>query len=135
MLHRLCLQRTHPRVHPSTLPASCLPLCAGKARELQSRRWLILACENKVALYDLASADTVDMARSLLFESRAPTCLAVLVLNLPNLMGLTSGAGAEAEVYPVLAVGTANGNTYIINPTTLTVGVGEGGAGTSVWSC
>ena len=48
-------------------------------------------------MHDLASADSRDFSRSACFESKAPTALAFLLLNLPTLAGYgTSGAPAGA---------------------------------------
>ena len=93
---------------------------AGKAgRALAGRRWLVLACENKLVLHDLASARSVDIPRSSVLETKAPTRLAVLVLNSPGLLG--GGGEGGAGVAPVLAVGTASGSTYLIDPVKMTV--------------
>ena len=44
-------------------------------------------------MHDLASADSRDIPRSACFESKAPTCLAFLLLNLPGLAGYSGGGG------------------------------------------
>ena len=53
----------------------------------------------QVVLHDLASADARDIPRAACFESRAPTALAFLLLNLPSLTGYSaSGGAAQAKV-------------------------------------
>ena len=47
----------------------------------------------QVVMHDLASADSRDIPRSACFESKAPTCLAFLLLNLPGLAGYSRGGG------------------------------------------
>lgn len=60
----------------------------------------------QVVLHDLASADARDIPRSSCFESRAPTALAFLLLNLPSLTGYTaSGGAAQAKVRVGAGVG------------------------------
>ncbi|KAL4432170.1 hypothetical protein ABPG77_005932 [Micractinium sp. CCAP 211/92] len=96
----------------------------GRYKGLQGKRWLVIACENKVVLHDLASADARDIPRSSCFESRAPTALAFLLLNLPSLTGYTASGGAaqaKPELLPVMAVGTAAGSIFLISPDTMTV--------------
>ena len=60
-------------------------------------------------MHDLASADSRDFSRSACFESKAPTALAFLLLNLPTLAGYgTSGTpagGAGGQVRAVVAGG------------------------------
>ena len=112
----------------------------------------MMACENKVVLHDLASSDSRDIPRSC-FDSKPPTCLAFLLLNLPSLQygggGSVSGGssaagsakdevplpsaaagaagvaaaarGPRAELLPVLAVGTAGGAIYLLDPQRFTV--------------
>lgn len=46
-------------------------------------------------MHDLASADSRDIPRAACFESKAPTCLAFLLLNLPGLLGY-SAPGSQA---------------------------------------
>ena len=59
----------------------------------------------QVVMHDLASADSRDFSRAACFESKAPTCLAFLLLNLPTLAGYGpggapagGGGGAAAQV-------------------------------------
>lgn len=59
-----------------------------------------MACEAKLVLHDLASADSRDISRSSVLDSKAPTCLAFLLMNMPQVQqgahGL-SGLGAGRE--------------------------------------
>lgn len=77
---------------------------------LAGRRWLVLACENKVVLHDLASADTRDIPRTA-FDSKAPTCLGFLLLNAPALLGYGGGGagGASAAAAVAAAAGDNDG--------------------------
>lgn len=60
---------------------------------------LTLLPPGQVVLHDLASADARDIPRAACFESRAPTALAFLLLNLPGLTGYSaSGSAAQAKV-------------------------------------
>eukprot|EP00887_Chlorella_sp_A99_P005680 scaffold1.g5680.t1 len=84
----------------NTYDASTIP-AMGRQPALAHRRWLVMACENKVVLHDLASADSRDIPRAC-FDSKAPTCLAFLLLNLPSLVeygaaAAAAGAGADAN--------------------------------------
>lgn len=65
-------------------PVLPLPPAAGRAGGLQGRRWLVLACESKLVLHDLASTESRDISRSAVLESKAPTCLAFLLMNMPQ---------------------------------------------------
>ena len=47
-------------------------------------------------MHDLASADSRDIPRSACFESKAPTALAFLLLNLPGLSGYGQAGGQGA---------------------------------------
>jgi WD40 repeat protein len=108
----------------------------GAAPGIVGRRWLIAACENKLVIHDLSSAEAIDIPRSSATDSKAPTSLAMLILNLPTLMGVrpsstTTTAGSIAddgnpdnplpsavEALPVLAVGTNGGSVYLLSPLT-----------------
>ena len=99
----------------------------GRTPGLGGRRWVAIACENKIIIHDLCSAEAIDVARSAATDSKAPTTLAVLILNYPSLMGVAhmpadDGGGGNintiaAEALPMLAVGTSGGSIYLISPT------------------
>lgn len=105
----------------------------GAAPGIVGRRWLIAACENKLVIHDLSSAEAIDIPRSSATDSKAPTALAMLILNLPTLMGVrtltTAGSIADdgnpgnalpsaVEALPILAVGTTGGSVYLLSPLT-----------------
>lgn len=97
--------------------ASSIP-SLGKVSKLYGHRWMVVACDNKVTLHDLSSPATFDLPRGAAFESKAPTRLAFLLMNLPSLTGLAlSSAPSEPELSPILAVGTSSGSIYLINST------------------
>ena len=118
--------------------AAALPHLGRAAARLQGRRWLVVACENKVVVHDLASAQSRDIPRSSVFDSKAPTRVALLLMNLPALLGYEgAGRAAAPELAPVLAVGTASGATYLVHPDKMTVsggtGEGRGSLGAPCW--
>lgn len=47
----------------------------------------MLVCENKLVMHDLASVESRDLSRSSVLESKAPTCLAFLLMNMPQVGG------------------------------------------------
>ena len=59
---------------------------AGRVRGLKGHRWLVIACDTKIVLQDLASGTSRDVPRSLI-ESRAPTRLAFLFVHSAYLLG------------------------------------------------
>ena len=60
--------------------SNCIPWPhAGKARRLKGHRWLVVACDTKVLMYDLAGSAVHEIPRSLT-DSKGPTCLAILYL-------------------------------------------------------
>ena len=73
------------------------PRRAGRAGGLAGRRWLVLACESKLVLHDLASAESRDVSRSAVLESKAPTCLAFLFMNMPQVGGRAGRVGFADE--------------------------------------
>lgn len=83
---------------------------AGCGRLHMQCLWMAPAPAAQVVMHDLASADSRDFSRSACFESKAPTCLAFLLLNLPTLAGYgTSGApagGAGGQVRVAAVQGT-----------------------------
>lgn len=95
---------------------SRLPSLDRARRRLGNKRWLVVACENKIVAHDLNSAEVIDLPRAVLLEGKAPTCLSLLLCNSPTLLK-ESGAreGVRAEWLPLLAVGTASGATYVIS--------------------
>lgn len=106
---------------------NCFELCGGiselqrdEAPELSKHCWLAIATENKVSLQDLASSRSMDFPRSVYFESKNPTRLAVLVYNSLSLVRRrpenTSASSSHAlnTVAPVLAVGTNSGTIYLV---------------------
>jgi hypothetical protein len=76
-------------------------------------------------MHDLASADSRDIPRSACFESKAPTALTFLLLNLPGLQGYAAPGGSpgtqQPSLAPIMAVGTSGGATYLVSPDTMTV--------------
>ena len=68
----------------------------------------------QVVMHDLASADSRDFSRSACFESKAPTCLAFLLLNLPTLAGYgTSGAQAGGAGGQVRMAAVQGGTAWV----------------------
>ena len=59
---------------------------AGRVRGLKGHRWLVIACDTKIVLQDLASGTSRDIPRSLI-DSRAPTRLAFLFVHSAYLLG------------------------------------------------
>ena len=57
---------------------------------------MFLLSSLQVVMHDLASADSRDIPRSACFESKAPTALAFLLLNLPGLSGYGQAGGQGA---------------------------------------
>ena len=61
-------------------------LAAGRVRGLKGHRWLVVACDTKIVLQDLASGTARDIPR-VLIDSRAPTRLAFLFVHSAYLLG------------------------------------------------
>lgn len=100
--------------------ASDIPSLGG-VRGLQGRRYIVAACESKVTLHDLCSSTSLDISRSLAFESKVSTRLAFLLCNAPSLSGSVPTPGATSAsaptLSPVLAVGVTSGAIYLVRPT------------------
>lgn len=87
----------------------------GKIRGLHGHRWLVVACDTKLLMHDLSSNLSREVARTAL-DNKAPTSVAFLYINNPGLLG--SGVASNPNqlvMTPVIAVGTATGQIYIIS--------------------
>ena len=62
-----------------------LNLHAGMARRLRGHRWLVIACDTKILMQDLASNAIREIPRSVL-DSKTPTCLAILYIVASRLL-------------------------------------------------
>jgi hypothetical protein len=49
-------------------------------------------------MHDLASADSRDIPRSACFESKAPTSLSFLLINLPSLLGYSMAHSSQTAM-------------------------------------
>lgn len=88
-------------------------------RGITKHCWVVVACENKVMLHDLSSAQSHDIPRSFL-ESKSPTRVAALVYNSRRLLGNLvqaekEGEHAEYVAQPILAIGSSAGSIYLTN--------------------
>ncbi len=149
MLRHINVHRASVYLRPCLTSARAAAGAAGKYKGLQGKRWLVMACENKVGklanlivgkfnklacsaclasfqplceartlpsvlplpqvvMHDLASADSRDFSRSACFESKAPTALAFLLINLPTLAGYGSSGAAGGAAGQVRMGGSAS---------------------------
>lgn len=75
---------------------------------LPCARLLIIACENKLLVVDLASRRVLDLGKGV-FEGKAPTAVAFLFRGASHHAPALSPRGQQVLDSPVLAVGCSDG--------------------------
>ncbi|KAK9819592.1 hypothetical protein WJX72_000101 [[Myrmecia] bisecta] len=93
----------------------------GRVRGLKGHRWLVIACETKILMFDLVSNVNREVPRTLL-DGKAPTRTAFLFAHSPLLLGYGAGeSNSSTIITPVLAVGTSGGVVYLLSVATLQI--------------
>lgn len=100
----------------------CVPTAVPSRHRILTDRWLGIVCEAKVVLHSISGPETLELPRSLV-DGKAATCVALLLLHHPGLLGGEDGAGRSMapRFAPLLAIGTSGGNIYVVDPLTAKV--------------
>ena len=67
-------------------------------RGIKGRRWLVIACENKIIFQDLMGGSSKEVARSVM-DGKPPTRIAFTFIHSPTLLGRTLRHGIGSESY------------------------------------
>ncbi|GBF88621.1 hypothetical protein Rsub_01336 [Raphidocelis subcapitata] len=95
-------------------------LRASDVHALDGARLLVIVCEAKVLLYDLASKKPFEVTKATL-DGKSPTCVAFLFRGGPG-GPVSGGAGVDGMMAsPLLAVGCADGVVRLVHLATLRV--------------
>ncbi|KAG2438819.1 hypothetical protein HXX76_005360 [Chlamydomonas incerta] len=101
---------------------------------LRGHRLLVVACENKVLVVDLASRRVIELGRGV-FEGRSPTCVAFLFKAGLHTGGSLGGAGpsvsSQVSAAALLAAaggsaGSGRGGGWLLDSPVLAVGCADG---------
>ncbi|MEW5306192.1 MAG: hypothetical protein WDW36_008676 [Sanguina aurantia] len=97
------------RQHLMVQGSGTTPPCASGVTSLAGQRLLVLVCENKVLLHDLASQRNTEVSKAVL-EGKSPTCVAFLFLG-----GVTApGRSSLLMASPLLALGCVDGGVRLV---------------------
>lgn len=80
---------------------------------------LVIVCDNKVLLYDIATRRSFEVTRTHL-EGKSPTCVAYLLWGGPHAPGGRPEPG-QLMTSPVLAIGCSDGHVRLVHLATLRV--------------